>query len=344
MATELPGWTVAELANLLGGVGYGDTGSRVCRPVAADADDPQGIAFAESAEYLQRAAVGRVGCLIVPPGLEPGDRTYIVVESPRVAFHRLLHLVAHPLPLNTGIHPSAHIDSEAEVAADAHIGPYVVIERGAKVESGVRIYPFCYVGEGCRVGEASVLYPHVVLYQGIDVGRFCILHSGAVLGADGFGFVWDGSRRIKVPQVGGVRLSDEVEVGANTAIDRATFGDTYVAEGTKIDNLVQVGHNVRIGDHSVIAGHVSIGGSSRVGARNMIGGQAALADHVQTADDVMLAGRTGVTGDIRESGSYFGLPAQPHRQGLRAAVLATKLPELLERLRKLEAKLEELGR
>lgn len=335
------GWTLGELAEMLGGEAHGDLGQRFLRPVPSDSDDPEGISFAESEEYLRAASASKAGCVIVPRGTFL-DRTHLQVDHPRQAFRELLFRSSALPALNEGVHQTAVLHPDAEVDPTASIGPYAVVEAGARVGPAARIYPFAYVGEGCSVGEGTILYPHAVLLQDVEVGRFCILHSGAVLGADGFGFGWDGSRRVKIPQVGGVRLGDEVEVGANTAIDRATMGETVVGTGTKLDNLIQVGHNVRIGDHSVIAGHTAFGGSSSLGSRSMVGGHVAITDHAAIGDDVMIAGRSGVTNDVKEPGQYFGLPLQPHREGLRALVLSAKLPELFSRIRALERRLQEM--
>jgi UDP-3-O-[3-hydroxymyristoyl] glucosamine N-acyltransferase len=211
-----------------------------------------------------------------------------------------------------------------------------VVEQGAEIGTGSRIYSFAYVGENCRLGEGCTLYPHSVLYQDVTLGARSIIHSGAVLGADGFGYAWDGSRRVKIPQVGAVVLGDEVEIGANTTIDRATAGATVVGTGTKLDNLVQVGHNCRIGEHTVVAGLSGISGSTKIGSRNTLAGQVATADHVTVCDDVTLAGRTGVTNDIKEPGAYFGFPARPLGEAMRSLVLVSRLQDLFARVRKLE--------
>jgi UDP-3-O-[3-hydroxymyristoyl] glucosamine N-acyltransferase len=269
-------------------------------------------------------------------------KPHIKVDSPRVAFGMLLALSARPLPLQAGIHETALISPLAEVHESASVGPYVVVEAGAKIGAGARVYPFCYVGEGCSIGEKAVLYPNVTLYQDVEVGARAIIHSSAVLGADGFGFVWDGKRRIKVPQVGRVLIGDDAEIGAASTIDRATAGSTVIGRGTKIDNLVQVGHNVRIGEDGVIAGQSGISGSCVVGDRFVMAGQCALSDHATITDDVTFAGRTATSKDITEPGVYFGVPAKPAQEGLRAFMLQPKLPEMFARIKKLEKRLAEL--
>ena len=184
--------------------------------------------------------------------------------------------------------------------------------------------------------------PSAILVQDVTIGPGTIVHSGAVLGADGFGFVWDGKKQIKIPQVGSVLLGADVEIGANSTIDRATSGETVIADDVKIDDLVHVGHNSRIGAHTVLAGQVGVSGSVTIGERVVAGGQVAIADHVTICDDVVLAGRTGLMSDLSEPGEYFGVPPTPIKQALRLLALQRKLPEMLDRIKKLEAELEKL--
>lgn len=317
----------------------GDPDQTVARAVPAGTADPDGVTFAGDARYLAKATSVPIGAVIV--GVETGALPVpkLAVADPRSAFGRLLAIMFRPLPLAPGVHPTAVVDPEAVVEEGAHIGAFTVVERGAVVRTGARVFAHGYVGEGCVVGEGSILYPRVTLYQDVRIGRRCVIHSGAVIGADGFGFVWDGQRRHKVPQVGNVELGDDVEVGANTCIDRATAGTTLIGQGTKIDDLVMVGHNCRLGEHNVLAAQVGLGGSSEVGSRVVMGGQAALSDHVTVGDDVVLGGRSGVITDLKQPGEYMGLPPVPVTQGIRALSLTQRLPELFQRLRALEAKI-----
>lgn len=342
MEKVAPRFTLAAVAEMLGGVPDGPPGLPLSRPVPAGQSDPLGVTFAENEKYLSEAEQTDVGAVIVSKESRPATRPLIRVDNPRFAFARFLAICQKQLPLNEGVHPTAVVDPAAQVASDARIGPYVCIERGAVIKSGAKIYPFCYVGENCHVGANSILYPHVVLYQDVHVGEGSIIHAGAVIGADGFGFVWDGRRRVKVPQVGGVELGREVEVGANTTVDRATAGVTKVGTGTKLDNLVQIAHNVEIGEHAVVAGLSGVSGSAKVGDRAVLGGGVGIGDHVTVASDVLLAGRSSVGSDIPEPGGYIGTPAMPHMEGKRAILLTTKLPEMLSRIRALEKELKEL--
>lgn len=340
METRKARWTLGELAEQLGGELRGSADLPIERPVSADSDDPLGIAFAESSEYLSKAA--NVGAVIVGRGVEDPGRNLIKVDNPRLAFGMLLALSVKPLPIEVGVHPSAVIHESAKIDPSAAIGPYVVVEQGASIGPRAQIYAFCYVGEGCSIGAGTSLMPHVVLYQDVVVGERCLLHSGVVLGADGFGFIWDGSKRFKVPQVGTVRIGNDVEIGANTTVDRATAGVTSIGDGVKLDNQIQIGHNSSIGDHTVIAGHSGISGSTKIGKRVVMGGGVGTNDHISITDDVVLGGRSGVDRDITEPGQYFGTPARPAAEGVRAMLLVPKLPELMSRIRALEKKVKEL--
>jgi UDP-3-O-[3-hydroxymyristoyl] glucosamine N-acyltransferase len=332
-------WTLGELASLLGGDLHGPADMAISGPVTPEANDPTGIAFCESAEYLAQAV--NVGALLLPRELST-DKPHISVDHPRHAFLKLLALADKPLPIAVGIHPQAVVDPSATIHETASIGPFVVIGGNVTVGAGTKIYPFCYVGERCHIGENSILHAHAVMYKDITLGDRSIIHSGSVLGADGFGFLWDGKRRIKVPQAGKLRLGDDVEIGANTTVDRATIGDTIIGNGSKLDNLVQVGHNCTIGENTVIAGLTGISGSSHIGSRCIFGGQSALSDHTRIGDDITFAGRTATSKDITTPGVYFGSPALPIGDAMRVYTLATRVPELFKRVKELEKALERL--
>ena len=345
METTTRSWTLGEIAELLGGLLDGPSELLISRPVPAGSSDPHGITFAESAEYLAKITDTMVGAVLVPKGTPSLVVASIQVDHPREAFGRLLALFHRPLPIEQGIHSTAVVSPLATISPSASIGPYAVVEKFAVIGDNCRIYPFAYIGESCHLDNGVTVFPHAVLYQEVQVGERSIVHAGAVLGADGFGFVWDGrerKRRMKVPQVGRVIIGSDVEIGALTAIDRATAGETEIFEGVKLDNLVQVGHNCTIGEHTVIAGQTAVGGSSHVGKRNDIGGQVAINDHVEMGDDIILAGRTGVTKDLLEAGVYWGVPAIPIVTAKRVSALTLKLPEMYRRMKDLEAKLAEL--
>lgn len=336
-----PGWSLAELAEALGGVLDGPSDHRVLRPAPAEDDDPTGLAFAEGA-YVEKAARSGIGAVIVPSDAPPMDKPVIRHPQPRVAFGRFLGMNQRALPLNEGISPQAHISPLAQIDPTARVGAFAVVEAGATVGPKARIYPFAYVGESCAVGEGTTIYPHAVLVQDVTVGPRTIVHPGAVLGADGFGFVWDGKRRVKIPQVGRVEIGPDVEIGALTAVDRAMAGATKLAEGVKLDNLVQIGHNTSVGAHTVMASQTGIAGSTVIGARCVFAGQVGTSDHATVGDDIQLGGKSGVLKEIKEPGAYWGVPAQPVMLEMRQQAFERKLPDLFARVRELEKRLAEL--
>jgi UDP-3-O-[3-hydroxymyristoyl] glucosamine N-acyltransferase len=344
METQVHGWTLGEIAAMVGGELKGPADLRITRVVPAGYDDPSGVTFAESEKYLAKCLSSNVGAVIVQKGHGTVDRPAIYVDSPRAAFGYLLSRFARPLPLASGVHPTAIVSPGANVDSSAAIGAYAVVESGASIGAGSRIYPFAYVGEACTLGEGCIVFPHAVLYQDVVMGARCVVHSGAVLGADGFGFVWDGKKQFKVPQIGGVIIGDDVEFGANTCVDRATCGETMIGRGTKLDNLVQIAHNVTVGEDTVLAAQVGVGGSTSIGDRVSIGGDSAVADHVSIGDGVVIGGRSGVFQDLDEPGEYLGLPPLPIVSAMRVMALQTRLPELFKRLKQLEDEVEALRR
>lgn len=335
-------YTLGELAQALGAVLEGDS-RRVIRGVASlEAAGPEQISFVTSRKYLSLAAASRAGALLVPADVKELRGHLLRTPSPQIALIALLKLF-HPVPpLSPGIHPSAIVAQDSRIHPEAFVGAFAVIQPRAVVGARARIFPLVYVGEDVEIGEESTLYPQVVVREGVRIGRRVIVHAGAVLGADGFGFAFDGSAHQKVPQVGSVVVEDDVEIGANTTIDRATLGDTIVRRGTKIDNLVQIGHNVEIGEHSILAGQAGVSGSCRLGRGVVLGGQAGVADHVTLGDGAMLAAQAGVTRDVAPGEKLFGTWGRPVTQARRIWLAEAELPDLVRRLRAIERRLAEL--
>ena len=336
MAQEQLGWTLSELAEIVGGEIFGPNELLITHPVPAGSNDPNGITFAESKKYLVSVEKTSVGAVLIADDEQKCSKPHIRCRSPREAFGRILALAWKELPIEEGIHPTAVVSPSAQIEMGAFVGAYSVIESGAYISKDAKIYPFCYIGENCRIGIGAKVYPHATLYRDVLIGERTIIHSNSVVGADGFGFFWDGVRHRKVPQVGKVQIGDDCEIGALTAIDRATEGETIIGSGTKIDNLVQIAHNVNIGSDTVIAAQSGISGSSNIGSRVVMGGGVGVRDHTNVGDDVMLGGRTGVAKDILKPGAYWGSPALEAREATRVYHLLTRLPELLERIKKLE--------
>ena len=338
MEKEAQSWTLGTLAAALEGELMGPADLVIRRPVSAGDDDPDGLTFAENPNYLARVESSGVGAVLIGFDMTT-TKPAIRVDVPRIAFFKLLHMSIRPWQIAPGVHATAVVDPTATVSGTATVGAYAVVGAAAHIGDRAVLHPHAVIGDRSVVGEGSIVHPHAVLYPDVELGCHCVVHSGAVIGADGFGFLWDGQKRLKVPQVGGVKIGNHVEIGANTCIDRATAGDTMIGDGSKLDNLIQVGHNVKIGQHVVIAGQSGISGSVTIGDRATLGGGVGTNDHISIAADVSLGGRSGVDRDITEAGEYFGTPARPAREALRTFMTYTKLPDIWSRLRKLEKRL-----
>jgi UDP-3-O-[3-hydroxymyristoyl] glucosamine N-acyltransferase len=321
--------TLQEIARRLGGEIAGDPSIAVRGVATLDEAAPGEITFLANPKYRSRLAATRASAVI----LGPRDRdatsiARIVADNPYAYYARTVALFHPPRAAVPGVHPAAVVDPSATVAASAEIGPFAVVAAGARVGERARIGAGCVVGEDAAVGDDSLLHPRVTVYPGCSVGARCILHSGAVIGADGFGMAPDAGRWVKIPQVGRAVLGDDVEVGANTTIDRGALGDTVVEEGVKIDNQVQVAHNCRIGAHTVIAGCTGIAGSAVIGRHCVIGGGVGIVGHITIADGVTVTGTTFVTKSITEPGVYSsGMPMMPHADWLRNAARLRRLGE-----------------
>ncbi len=336
------GFTLGELAAALGATLEGDP-ARVVTGVAPLASAcPDDISFLIDLRYREAARVSRAGAFLTPVQAMDLPAPTLRCAAPQQALIQLLTLFHPVTPTKPGIDPAAVVAADAHVDGSASVGALTVVEAGARVGAGVRLYPLVYVGAGVEIGEGSIIYPHVTLRDGVRLGRRVIVHPGAVLGADGFGYAFhDGAHR-KIPQVGGVRVEDDVEIGANTTIDRATFGDTVIGRGTKIDNLVQLGHNVEVGEHCIIVSQVGVSGSSRLGRGVVLAGQVGVADHVTIGDGAIIGARSGIAADVAPGDKLLGTPARPILQAKRIMLAEARLPELLQRMRALERRLEAL--
>jgi len=336
------GFTLGELAATLGAKLEGDPGRRVTGIAALDAAGPEQISFLIDARYRPAAETSRAGALLVADSMSGLPGPLLRSSSPQQALIALLTLF-HPVAA-----PPAGIDSSAIVARDARIDPsasigaMAVIGAGAVIGPRVAIHPLVYVGPGVEVGEASVLHPRVVLCEGVRLGCRVVVQAGAVIGGDGFGYVFDAGGHRKIPQVGIVVIEDDVDIGANTTIDRAMLGRTIVRRGTKIDNLVQVGHNVEIGEHSIIVAQVGISGSCRLGRGVIAAGQVGFADHLTIGDGAVLGAQAGVSEDVPAGERRLGTPAVPMLQAKRLFASQKHLPEMSRRLRAAERRLAQL--
>jgi UDP-3-O-[3-hydroxymyristoyl] glucosamine N-acyltransferase len=320
------------LARWLGGEPEGDLARPLAGAAALETAGASDVAFLEPERNLQQALASQAGCLLAPPGVALPGRTVIRIKNPRLAMARVVELFHPPPPRQTGIHPTAVIGNEVTIGEDVAIGAYAVI--GDRVEIGARssVGAGCVVGERSAMGEDCVLYPRVTLYPGVRLGSRVILHSGCVIGSDGFGYVFENGRYTKFPQVGTVEIGDDVEVGANTSIDRGALGPTRIGRGTKIDNLVQIAHNVQIGENCVIASQTGISGSVVIEDNVVIAGQVGIGDHARIEKGAVLGGQCGILPHkiVRAGQTVWGTPARPLKEYLEQQALVARLPRLLE--------------
>jgi len=305
---------------------------------------PDELSFISSSKHFKDAQQSKAGCVIAPESYASATQTIIVSTQPKTAFVHAMWLFHPTRYAATGIHPSATIDPSATLGADVSIGPFVTIGKGVTIGDRVQLGPSVIVGDGVRIGSETLIYPNVTLYHHVAIGSRVIIHAGTVIGADGFGFVLEEGRHLKVPQLGTVVIEDEVEIGANCTIDRATFGSTVLKRGTKTDNLVHIAHNVTVGEHSLLVAQVGIAGSSKIGNYTTVAGQAGIADNATIGDYVTVAGQAGIiTGQIIESGqTVWGTPARPIEEVKRRQAAMAMLPKLLDRIRDLEERLATL--
>ena len=331
-------WTAGELAKAIGAVVEGDEALEITGVAAPERAAAKELIYVEAAKHAERAVVSHSLCAVAPDGIPLSGKTILRSTKPKVAFAKAAALLLERAPIATGIHSTAIVVPLAHVGANVGIGPYAVIGEDVHIGEGTQIGAHCVIGAGSWIGENCRIHPRVTLYSGVRVGHRVEIHAGAVLGADGFGYAFDGEKYWKFPQAGLVEIADDVEIGANTTIDRGSLDDTRIAGGVKLDNLVHVGHNVQIGAHTVIAAQTGISGSSKLGHHVVVGGQVGIADHCTLEDGSIAGAQAGIpTGKIiRKGQTVWGTPARPLDQFKEAYFWFARLPELAERVKKLE--------
>lgn len=332
-------FTAAEIAEHLGGQVIGEPSLSLKGFAPADRAQSGDLTFAENENYFARAEQSAAAAIIVDGAFSTQRKTLIRVSDARIAFAKVLPLFFPEPVFPTGIHPTAIVPASAQVDTTAYIGPYCVL--GEKVKIGARsvLQGSNHIGRGCQLGEQVTLFPNVVLYPGTELGNRVRVHSGTVIGSDGFGYVQDGGIHLKVPQIGSVIIRDDVEIGANVTIDRGALGPTIIGRGTKIDNLVQIAHNVTVGEHCLIVSQAGIAGSTKLGNYVILAGQAGVAGHLKIGNRVSVAAQSGVMHNIPDGEKWLWSPAQPDRQAKRQMIALQQLPELLRRFNELEKKL-----
>jgi UDP-3-O-[3-hydroxymyristoyl] glucosamine N-acyltransferase len=331
-------YTAEELARVIEARVDGDGRLELIGVAAPERAGSRDLIYVESAKHVERALASPASCVVAAQGIPLPGKTVLRSAKPKVSFAKAAALLLDRAPVAAGIHPTAIVAPLAQLGATVSLGPYVVIGEDVRVGDGTQIGAHSVIGAGCWIGENCRIHPRVTFYSGVRVGHRVEIHSGAVLGADGFGFAFDGERYWKFPQAGIVEIVDDVEIGANVTVDRGSLDDTRIGEGVKIDNLVHVGHNVQIGKHTVIAAQTGISGSSTLGHHVVVGGQVGIADHCTLEDGAIAGAQAGIpTGKIIRTGqTVWGTPARPLEKFKEAYFWFARLPELAARVKKLE--------
>lgn len=330
-----------EIARQLGGEVIGDGAVMLTGFSPATTAKAGDLTFAENETYFARAELSAAAAILVDGAYASSKKVLVKVSNARISFAKVLPLFFPEAVLPASVHPSAVVDPSAQVDPSAYIGPLCVVAKGVRIGARVVLRSAVTVSAGCVIGDDSHLFPNVTLYEKTQLGQRVRIHSGTVIGSDGFGYVLDDGAHRKVPQVGNVVVHDDVEIGANVTVDRGALGPTIIGRGTKIDNLVQIGHNVVIGEHCLIISQAGIAGSTKLGNYVIVAGQAGVAGHLKIGNKVTISAQSGVMNDIPEGEKWLGAPAQPDRQAKRMMIAFQQLPGLIRRIKELEKRVGE---
>lgn len=334
--------TLAQVHQLVGGELHGNGNTRLSGLAGLGEATAHSLSFVANDKAGKTPGASRAGALLVHRHLAEIPVPQIVVANPQLAFAQTAQTFFVPSAPPRGIAADLVRGTAVEIGTDVSIWPFVALGDRVRIGARVTLYPGVFVGSDSTIGDDTILYPNVVVREGCSIGARVIVHSGTVIGSDGFGYVQHQGRHHKIPQLGGVTIEDDVELGANVTIDRATLGQTVIKTGTKVDNLVQIAHNVTVGAHSIVVAQVGIAGSTTIGRHVMIGGQAGLADHLSIGDQVMIAARAGVNRSLEPNQIVSGAPVMPHETWMKAQAVIPRLPELRQLVRNLEQRVAEL--
>jgi UDP-3-O-[3-hydroxymyristoyl] glucosamine N-acyltransferase len=339
-------YSLSEIAALIQGELHGDPQKKIAGVSSITDATEVDIVYVENRRFLKELIGSRAGAAIVPPGYPLPELSSIVTERPRLAFAKVAQLF-HPLvpPVNKGIHATAILDGSVVRGDDISIGAYSVVGKDVKLGQGVVIGSMCCIGDGVEIGDRSYLFPGVIVREAVRIGKDCIIHPGAVLGSDGFGFEPDANGRyVKIPQKGILVIEDEVEIGANVTIDRATGGTTRIGRGVKLDNLIHIAHNVGIENDCLLCAQVGIAGSTKIGQGSVLGGQVGVVDHVEIGHHVRIGAQAGVTKSVRAMETISGYPARPHKLALKREAMLSRLERMYGMIEELKSRIDELER
>ncbi len=338
-------FSAKQIAEYIQGVIVGDENATVHTFSKIEEGIPEALTFLANPKYTHYIYETKASIVLVNKDFIPEGEitaTLIKVDNAYESLAKLMTLYEMSKPKKTGIDPLASVAANARIGENVYIGPFACIEEGAVIGDNAYIHPHVTVGCNAKVGNGTILYPHVTVYHDCRIGNQCIIHAGAVIGADGFGFAPSAEGYEKIPQIGITIIEDQVEIGANTCVDRATMGATIVHKGTKLDNLIQIAHNVEVGSHTVMASQVGIAGSAKIGEWCMFGGQVGVAGHIQIGDHVNVGAQSGIPGNTKSGSSLMGYPAIEPKQFARSSAVFKKLPEMYSELGRLQKELEEL--
>lgn len=338
-------FSAKQIAEYIQGVIVGDENATVHTFSKIEEGIPGALTFLANPKYTHYIYDTKASIVLVNKDFIPEGEitaTLIKVDNAYESLAKLMTLYEMSKPKKTGIDPLASVAANARIGENVYIGPFACIEEGAVIGDNAYIHPHVTVGCNAKVGNGTILYPHVTVYHDCRIGNQCIIHAGAVIGADGFGFAPSAEGYEKIPQIGITIIEDQVEIGANTCVDRATMGATIVHKGTKLDNLIQIAHNVEVGSHTVMASQVGIAGSAKIGEWCMFGGQVGVAGHIQIGDHVNVGAQSGIPGNTKSGSSLMGYPAIEPKQFARSSAVFKKLPEMYSELGRLQKELEEL--
>jgi len=336
--------TLGEIAKLIGGEVVGDAEIKIKGLTGIEKSGQGDLVFARDMRYLREAENTAVAAVIVPLEIEKSSKPIIRVKNPDYAFSKLLEMEVPKRKIQGGVHPTAVIGKNVKLGKNLTIGAHTFIGDESEIGDGATIYPLVFVGEKVKIGNNALIYANVSVREESNIGSNVIVHNGAVIGSDGFGFVPKDGRYYKVPQVGRVVIEDDVEIGANVTIDRATIGETLIKRGTKIDNLVHIAHNVTIGEDCAIVAQVGISGSVEIGRNVRLAGQVGVAGHLSIGENSFIAGKSGVTKDLPPNSYVSGFPAQPHKEELKIKASLQRLPVLIKIVHDLEEKVKKIGK
>ena len=336
-------FTAKQIALFIQGKVEGDENVSVHTFAKIEESTPGAISFLADPKYLHYIYDSKSSIILVDENLtidRPVSATLIRVKNARDCVAKLLQLYESTKPKKTGIDPLAYVSPQAKVPENVYIGAFAYIAEGAEIGEGCQIYPHVTIGENVTIGSNCIVYPNVTIYHDCRIGNNVILHAGAVIGADGFGFAPNGDSYDKIPQIGIVTIEDDVEIGANSCVDRATMGSTYIRKGVKLDNLVQIAHNTDIGQNTVMSAQVGIAGSTKVGQWCMFGGQVGVSGHITIGDRVMLGAQSGAPGSIKGNQMLIGTPPMPKLTYFKSQAILRKLPDMYKQLNALQKEVE----